>query len=407
MEPPKKKKKKQHAVQLSEKAMHMVLEDDVEGFKKAWPTTKELPNDILHTLAKACAIDLMAFLLSTDSDYDCPSVNLKAGTGTTPLHIIASRTAQEMLVLNGSKNQNNKAPNHNYFDSNYNRHHIFNEEKKQYEFNGFVGHAGIKILLKHGADASIVDNSKPTEFDQSQKMTPYDVYVRSGGNPYKEDWIQASFPALEATDKMAEMSYKLNIKVKEKLGSREDQIKKAEKYIASKEFQQMMTEKVQNLPQELKEQLVDAVKSSIIETYVKKWDEINLNCKASAEEVSKNVRLRAMLEEKAVVLKLLLDAENAAREKRKLPKRNVENLRNNSRRMMQPGMSQTLLSEFTKKIERLEAMLLAQNSSTIKEENGSSDGASSSSSMSNSANNNGSNSVKKGVSVKREHCGNI
>ena len=179
--------------------MHMVLEDDVEGFKKVWPTTKELPKDILHTLAGACAIDLMAFLLSADSGYDCPSVNLKAGTGTTPLHILAARTAQEMLILNGSKNQNNKAPNHDFFDPNYNRHHIFNEEKKQYEFNGLVGHAGIKILLKHGADASIVDNSKPTEFDQSQKMTPYDVYVRSGGNPYKEDWIQASFPALEAT----------------------------------------------------------------------------------------------------------------------------------------------------------------------------------------------------------------
>ena len=227
-----------------------------------------------------------------------------------------------MLILNGSKNQNNKAPNHNYFDPNYNRHHIFNEEKKQYEFNGLVGHAGIKILLKHGADASIVDNSKPTEFDQSQKMTPYDVYVRSGGNPYKEDWIQASFPVLEATEKMTEMSNKLNM-LKEKLGSREDQIKKAEKYIASKKFQQMMTEKVQNLPQvpqELKEQLVDAVKSSIIETYVKEWDEINLKCKASGKEVSKNVRLRAMLEEKAVVLKLLLDAENAAREKKEITK---------------------------------------------------------------------------------------
>ena len=74
--------------------------------------------------------------------------------------------------------------------------------------------------------------------------------------------------------------------------------------------------------------------------------------------------------------------------------------------MMQPSINQTLLSEATKKIERLEAMLSAQNSSTIKEENGSIDGASSSSSMSNSANNNGSNSVKKGVSV-REHCGNI
>ena len=236
MEPPKKKKKKQHTVQLSEKAMHMVLEDDVEGFKKVWPTTKELPKDILHTLAGACAIDLMAFLLSTDSGYDCPSVNLKAGTGTTPLHIIASRTAQEMLVLNGSKNQNNKAPNHNYFDPNYNRHHIFNEEKKQYEFNGFVGHAGIKILLKHGADASIVDNSKPSEFDQSQKMTPYDVYVRSGGNPYKEDWIQASFPVLEATEKMTEISNKLNMLRREKLGSREDRLKEAEKFIASKSF---------------------------------------------------------------------------------------------------------------------------------------------------------------------------
>jgi hypothetical protein len=391
MEPPNKKKKKQHTVQLSEKAMHTVLEDDVEGFKKAWPTTKELPKDILHTLAKACAIDLMAFLLSTDSGYDCPSVNLKAGTGTTPLHIIASRAAQEMLVFTGSKNLNNKAPNHNYFDPDYNRHHIFNEEKKQYEFNGFVGHAGIKILLKHGADASIVDNSKPREFDQSQKMTPYDVYVLTGGNPYKEDWIQISFPVFEATEKMAEMAYKLNMLLKEKLGSREDKVKEAEKFIASKEFQQMMTEKVQNLPQvpqELKEQLVDAMKSSIIQTYVKEWDEMNAKCKESAEELTENARLRAMLEEKAVVLKLLLDAENAAREKRKLPKRNIKHLNNNNRSMMQSGRTQELLSRFTKRIEELEAILCANKSSTIKKENGSIDGASSSSSMTNSANNN-------------------
>ena len=161
----------------------------------------------------------------------------------------------------------------------------------------------------------------------------------------------------------------------------------------------MMTEKVQNLPQvpqELKEQLVDAMKSSIIETYVKEWDEMNARCERSGKDVAENVRLRAMLEEKAVVLKLLLDAENAAREKRKLPKRNIENLRNNNRRMMQPSINQQLLSEATKKIEELEVMLSAQNSSTIKEENGSIDGASSSSSMSNSANNNG-HSVKKDV----------
>ena len=397
------KKKKQPKVKLSEMAMGMVYEDDVEGFKKAWPTTKGLPKDILHIFAKECAIDLIAFLLSKDSGYDCPSANLKAGTGTTPLHILAARTAQEMLILNGSKQLNDKAPNHNYYDPNYNRHHIFNEEKKQYEYNGFIGHRGIKILLNHGADASIVDNSKPGDYDLTQKMTPYDVYVWRGGNPYKEDWIQSSFPLLEVSEKMTELVHKKHMLEKEECGSREDQIKKAEKFIASREFQQMLTEVVPNLalsPPPALEAALNNMKQSIIKMYLKKWDELHSGKheETRAKEIAENARTRAMLEEKAVVLKLLLDAENAGRKKKKLPKRNIDNLTNNN--------TSTMLRESQERLSRLfeetEAKLLAKKSIKVKEENGNIDGASSSIRITNSANNNN-NSKKKGI--KREWCG--
>ena len=65
---------------------------------------------------------------------------------------------------------------------------------------------------------------------------------------------------------------------KEECGSREDQIKKAEKFIASREFQQMLTEVVPNLalsPPPALEAALNNMKQSIIKMYLKKWDELH------------------------------------------------------------------------------------------------------------------------------------